>query len=194
MAIGLLGGSFNPAHDGHCYISEIALKRLGLSYVWWLVSPQNPLKATSDMSPLDERLAGARAAAQHPRIVVTDIERALATRYTADTVAALERRFPYLRFVWLMGSDNLVQFHRWKDWQEIARRLPIAVILRPGTVLAPLSAHAAQWFGRHRARSAGTFLHAEPPALIVLDGPRNAQSATSIRAAAKAMAHAHRPC
>ncbi len=194
MAIGLLGGSFNPAHEGHRHISQIALKQLGLAYVWWLVSPQNPLKPGAGMAPLAERLAGARAAAHDPRIVVTDIERALGTRYTADTVAALQRRFAQTRFVWLMGSDNLREFHRWKNWQQIACRLPMAVVLRPGTALAPLSAKAAQRFGGRRTHSPKDFARARPPAWIVLDGPRNAQSATRIRTAHKAMARADAPC
>jgi nicotinate-nucleotide adenylyltransferase len=183
MSIGLLGGSFNPAHEGHCHVSEVALKRLGLDYVWWLVSPQNPLKPSIGMAPLDNRLAFARTLATHPRITVMDIETALGTRYTIDTVKALQRRFPSVRFVWLMGSDNLASFHRWRHWPEIAARLPIAVVMRPGTTLAPLVAKAAQRLRGNRVFSPKNFARTRPPALIVLDGPRNPTSATRIRTA-----------
>ena len=183
MAIGLLGGSFNPAHEGHRHVSDVALKRLGLDYVWWLVSPQNPLKPVAGMAPLEERLGYARAIARHPRIVVTDIENALRTRYTIDTVKLLRRRFPQVHFVWLMGSDNLESFDRWRNWQAIAAQLPIAVVIRPGTALAPLKSRAGGRFRHNRVASPKGFAWAQPPALIVLDGPRNAASATLIRAA-----------
>lgn len=181
LAIGLLGGSFNPAHEGHRHVSEVALKRLGLDYVWWLVSPQNPLKPVAGMAPLARRLATAQAFAGHPRIAVMDIERTLATRFTADTLGELQRRFPAVHFVWLMGSDNLAGFHRWKRWQEIARRVPIAVVMRPGSELAALKAKAAQRLAASRCRNPKAFARARPPALIVLDGPRNRASATAIR-------------
>ena len=170
-----VGGSFNPAHEGHLYVSEIALKRLGLDYVWWLVAPQNPLKPVAGMAPLKTRLAAARALARrHPRLVVTDAERILSTRYTIDTLKALCRRFGGLRFVWLMGSDNLEQFHRWRRWTEIAALMPIAVILRPGSVLAPLHAKAMQRFARRRD-------FRKLPAIVPVDGRRNEASATAIR-------------
>lgn len=181
LAIGLLGGSFNPAHEGHLHVSEVALKRLGLDYVWWLVAPQNPLKPVRGMAPLEKRLALARTLAKHPRIAVMDIERTLATRFTADTLEALQRRFPAIHFVWLMGSDNLAGFHRWKRWQEIARRVPIAVVMRPGTTLAPLMAKAAQRFALRRSSNPKGFARVRPPALLVLDGPRSPASATLIR-------------
>jgi nicotinate-nucleotide adenylyltransferase len=183
LRIGLLGGSFNPAHDGHMHVSEVALKRLGLDYVWWLVSPQNPLKSVASMAPLAGRVAQARDVARHPRIVVMDIERALGTRYSVDTLAALQRRFPLVKFVWLMGSDNLQIFRRWRRWPEIVRRVPIAVIQRPGTVLASLQSKAMQRFPRRRVEAGLAF--ATPPAIAILDGKRNAQSATAIRAAAR---------
>ncbi|HTV28586.1 MAG TPA: nicotinate-nucleotide adenylyltransferase [Xanthobacteraceae bacterium] len=182
LRIGLLGGSFNPAHAGHVHISEVALKRLKLDYVWWLVAPHNPLKPTIGMAPLDDRVALAREAALHPRILVMDIERALGTRYTIDTLGALQTRFPNLRFVWLMGSDNLDQFRRWRRWTEIATRIPIAVVMRPGTTLAPLRAKAAQRLARSRRCAAERVPFARPPAFIVLDGPRNTASSTAIRA------------
>jgi nicotinate-nucleotide adenylyltransferase len=182
LRIGLLGGSFNPAHEGHVHVSEVALKRLGLDYVWWLVAPHNPLKPTIGMAPLDARVSMAAATAAHPRILVMDIEAALGTRYTIDTLGALRRRFPLLRFVWLMGSDNLDQFRRWRRWTDIAARIPIAVVLRPGSTLAPLRAKAAQRLARSRLSAAGRIAFAAPPALVVLDGPRSAASSTAIRA------------
>ena len=169
LRIGLLGGSFNPAHGGHVYVSEVALKRLGLDYVWWLVTPQNPLKSSAGLAPLEDRVAQARRMAHHPRIVVMDIERVLGTRYSIDTLNALQRRFPELEFTWIMGSDNLAGFHRWRSWREIARRVPIAVVQRPGTVLAALSAAPMQ----HTAVRG---------AIRVIDGRRNAQSSTALRA------------
>jgi nicotinate-nucleotide adenylyltransferase len=177
LTIGLLGGSFNPAHDGHLYVSETAIRRLKLDYVWWLVSPQNPLKTPDGMADLALRLERARkVAAAHPRLIVTGLEDALGTRFTVDTVRALQRRFPQVRFVWLMGSDNLVQFSRWRNWQQIGSLIPIAVVQRPGSIMAALNAAAARRFGTVR----GTTLR--PPALTVLDGVRNPQSATRLRA------------
>lgn len=171
MRIGLMGGSFNPAHDGHLYVSKTALRQMKLDYVWWLVSPGNPLKPQAAMAPLHKRLAYARTLAHHPRICVTDIEGDLGTVYTLDTLKALKCRFPRLSFVWLMGSDNLMQFHRWLRWPEIAQQMPMAVVLRPGSVLAPLKAKA---MGRlNILRNNG--------GLFVLDGPRHPQSATAIR-------------
>jgi nicotinate-nucleotide adenylyltransferase len=173
-----LGGSFNPAHEGHLYVGEVARRRLRLDYVWWLVSPQNPLKPVADMAPLKKRLAAARAlAGRDPRLIVTDIERNLGTYYTIDTLKALTRRFPGVRFVWLMGSDNLDQFHRWRRWAEIVRLVPIVVVERPGSILAPLRAKAMQRFAPSRAQSLRP-----PPAIIIVDGRRNEASASAIRA------------
>jgi len=182
LRIGLLGGSFNPAHEGHIHVSEVALKRLGLDYVWWLVAPHNPLKPTIGMAPLDDRMTTAAQTATHPRILVTDIESALGTRYTIDTLGALAHRFPQLRFVWLMGSDNLDQFRRWRRWSDIASRIPIVVVMRPGSTLAPLRAKAAQRLARSRLNAAGRIAFSRPPAFVVLDGPRSSASATAIRA------------
>jgi nicotinate-nucleotide adenylyltransferase len=179
LRIGLLGGSFDPAHAGHLYVSLVALAALKLDYVWWLVSPGNPLKPAP--AGLDRRLAAARALARHPRIVVTDIERALGTRYTADTVAALQRRFPHLDFVWLMGSDNLDQFARWRRWRRIAAAIPIAVVCRPGSVLAPLRAPLARAIGVSRRLGPA-------PSLVVLDGRRSFASSTRLRAVGAANA------
>ena len=184
LRIGLLGGSFNPAHEGHLYVSEVALKRLGLDYVWWLVTPQNPLKSANALLPFEARMKQARAMAVHPRIVVVDIERALGTHYSIDTLTRLRRRFREVEFVWLMGSDNLEIFHRWRRWQEIARLVPIAVVQRPGSVLAMLSSKAIARF-RPRRVCEGKRLCA-PPCIVVLDGHRNAQSSTALRAKALA--------
>jgi nicotinate-nucleotide adenylyltransferase len=176
LRIGLLGGSFDPAHAGHLYVSEIARKLLKLDYVWWLVSPGNPLKPEPGAFAM--RLSRARiAASHHPFIRVTGIEQRLGTRYTIDTVKALQRRFPDPRFVWLMGSDNLEQFARWRRWQEIAQIIPIAVVRRPGSVLAPLRAPLARRLGVSR--------RLEPaPSLVILDGRRNWESSTALRARA----------
>jgi nicotinate-nucleotide adenylyltransferase len=173
LTIGLLGGTFDPAHEGHLYISLTALKRLKLDYVWWVVSPGNPLKGAP--SAFGKRLAAARALVRHPRLIVTDIEQKLGTRYTLDTVTALQQRFPEVNFVWLMGSDNLQTFDRWRDWKAIARRLPLVVVQRPGSIMAAVNAAPVRHFGKTHALKA-------PPALVVLDGARNAQSATQIRA------------
>jgi nicotinate-nucleotide adenylyltransferase len=176
LRIGLLGGSFNPAHSGHLYVSETALKRLKLDAVWWLVSPGNPLKDQAGMAPFAARLKSARAlAGHHPRIHVSGLEQKLGTRYTIDTIMALERRFPEIQFVWLMGSDNLAQFSRWRRWQELARKIPIAVVQRPGSILASLNAPLIRRFGNTRALF-------RPPAVMILDGARNHQSATRLRA------------
>ena len=173
MRIGLLGGSFNPAHEGHRHVSEVARKALGLHAVWWLVTPGNPLKRSSELADLITRTALARQVAG-ARITVTDIEGALGTRYTIDTLRALKRRFPATRFVWLMGSDNLAGFGRWKDWAAIARLVPIAVVRRPGSPLATLASPLIRRFGQ--ARRLGP-----PPSVQILDGRRNRQSSTAIR-------------
>ena len=175
LRIGLLGGSFDPAHGGHLYVSETARKALKLDYVWWLVSPGNPLKP--DPAPLDVRVTRARLLMRGPHIVVSDIEARLHTRFTVDTAKALLRRFPHVRFVWLMGSDNLVQFSRWRRWQQIAALLPIAVVRRPGSVLASLHAPLTRRVGVARHLGAA-------PALVMLDGPRSLESSTELRAEA----------
>lgn len=182
LRIGLLGGTFNPPHEGHLHISQLALKRLGLDYVWWLVTPQNPLKSTQDVPPLDKRLALAAPFVHNRKLVVTDAERILGTRYTIDTLSALQARFPGVRFVWLMGSDNLAVFHRWKDWSRIAMLMPIAVVMRPGSTLAPARAKALQRFRQARRKSLRGFGRVAPPAIVVVGGPRNPQSSSAIRA------------
>ena len=179
LRIGLLGGSFNPAHSGHLYVSETALKRLKLDSVWWLVSPGNPLKNKSPMANLATRLDSARQmAVHHPRIHVSALEQSLHTIYTIDTVEALQRRFPNIHFVWLMGSDNLEQFSRWRRWRDLAGRIPIAVVQRPGSILAALNAPLVRRFGAVRDPSR----RPDPPVVMVLDGARNSESATRLRA------------
>lgn len=184
--IGLLGGSFNPAHGGHRRISLFAIQALGLDAVWWLVSPGNPLKPKAGMAPLSARLASAKTQARRSRIVPTAIERALGTRYTADTLLALQRRYPKVQFVWLMGSDNLAQFHRWRHWRRIARSMPIAVIARPGYEAIARASPAGVWLGRFRRPPASLIPRARwsAPALIYLRFDLDPRSASALRQAA----------
>lgn len=184
LRVGLLGGSFNPAHDGHRFIAMEALRRLGLDEVWWLVSPQNPLKPTRGMAPLAERAAGARRVAAHPRVRVTTIEARLGTRYTADTLAKLRRRFPRTSFVWLMGADNLDQISRWRAWSSIFRNHPVAVFDRAPYSYRALASKAARRFARNRLplRKAPVLAGSEAPAWVFLPIRRHPASATAIRA------------
>ncbi len=181
-ATGLLGGSFNPAHRGHRRISLAAIERLGLDEVWWLVSPGNPLKSDKGMASLPARAASAKAAARRAPIRVTAIERDLGTRYTIDTLRALVRRYPRRRFVWIMGADNLAQFHRWKDWRAIARLVPIAVFARPGYEAKAFASPAMAWLRRYRT-SPATFRKGvgRPPMLVWLRYDPDPISATALR-------------
>ncbi|MGB8182997.1 MAG: nicotinate-nucleotide adenylyltransferase [Stellaceae bacterium] len=181
--VGLLGGSFNPAHVGHVHLSLEALRRLGLDEVWWLVAPQNPLKPPKGMAPPEKRLAGARALARHPRIRVLDLERRLGTVFTVDTLRALQARFPRTRFVWLMGADNLSQIRHWRGWREIFASLPIAVFARPSYCRVALAALPAHRFARYRlpAAAARRLPGAKPPAWIFLWSMLDPHSATQIR-------------
>jgi nicotinate-nucleotide adenylyltransferase len=183
--IGLLGGSFNPAHGGHLHLSRLALKRLALDEIWWLVSPQNPLKPVAGMAPFAARLEQARrVAAAHPRIKVSDLESRLApSNYTADMLTTLRLRFPRLRFVWLMGSDNLAQLPRWERWTEIFQTVPIAVFDRPSYSLKALSGIAANRFARQRvpATAARKLAEMRPPAWAFFHTPLDFRSATRIR-------------
>jgi nicotinate-nucleotide adenylyltransferase len=184
LRIGLLGGSFNPAHEGHMAISLYGLKRLGLDQVWWLVSPQNPLKARKGMAPFGERLARARLLARrHARIRATDIERQLGTVCTIDTLEALRRRFPRARFVWLMGADNLANVHRWRRWEAVFATVPIAVFRRPGYAVKSCRSKAAVRFAaaRRKTEAAALLAAAPPPAWVALDNPLSKLSATAIR-------------
>lgn len=184
QSIGLLGGSFDPPHQGHVAITRAALRGFGLDRVWWLVSPGNPLKAHGPM-PMEQRIAAARQLLHDPRVVITGIERQLGTRMTADTIAALQRHYPGVRFVWLMGSDNLMQFNRWDRWREIAARVPIGVLSRPGTQLAARRARAAQILADYRvpATQARRLALMPPPAWAMIDLPRNPASSSVLRAA-----------
>jgi nicotinate-nucleotide adenylyltransferase len=185
--VGLLGGSFNPAHEGHRHISQMALKKLKLDEIWWLVSPQNPLKPVKGMAPLKDRLKQAQKIAADRRIKVTDIETRLGTRYTADTLAALKRQFPFLDFVWLMGADNLAQIALWDRWQSIFQAVPIAVFDRPAYSLSALNAKAAQRFSRSRVApaAAGALAGLAPPAWSFIRLRLHPASATQIRAQQK---------
>lgn len=182
---GLLGGSFNPAHKGHRGISLAAIRALGLDEMWWLVSPGNPLKPAEGMAPLAARLASARKMARHAPIRPTDIEARLGTRYTVDTLAALVRRYPQRRFIWVMGADNLAQFHRWRDWRRIARTVPIAVIARPGYDGPAHAAPAMGWLRRFQrpVSQARNWSEWSVPALVLLRFRPDPTSATQLRAA-----------
>ena len=182
--IGLLGGSFNPAHAAHRHISLIALRRLKLDAVWWLVSPQNPLKGASELAPIERRVSHARAIADHADIHVTAIEAALGTQYTIDTLEALTRQFPKARFVWLMGGDNLAEFHRWRRWEEIAALVPMAVIARPRFTTRALASPAAQQLRAARlpAEEAGRLALKAPPAWVFIQERLDPTSSTTLRA------------
>lgn len=186
QVIGLLGGSFDPAHEGHAHITREALKRFGLDRVWWLVSPGNPLKAHGP-APLAQRMERARHVMQHPRVTVTDVEAHLGTRYTAQTLAALHARYPGVRFVWLMGADNLAQLHLWQDWQQIVETVPIGVLARPGQRISARMSKAAALYGRYRisGRQSQLLAHAAPPAWCFVNVPMVDVSSSAIRAAGK---------
>jgi nicotinate-nucleotide adenylyltransferase len=183
LRIGLLGGSFNPAHVGHLAMSLHALRRMQLDQIWWLVSPQNPLKSEKDMASLTTRLAKARAVVRHPKIRVMDLESKLGTRYTVDTLRHMKRRFPSAHFVWLMGADNMEQITRWKEWPEIFALVPVAVFRRPAYAAGRGLGKAAQRFSRSWMLSshAKSLVRQPAPAWLVLDNPLNNTSATAIR-------------
>ncbi len=180
QVIGLLGGSFDPAHEGHVHITREALKRFGLDRVWWLVSPGNPLKEEGP-ADLERRMAAARAVMQHPRVHVSDFEARAGTRYTAETIARLQALRPGVRFVWLMGADNLAQFHRWKDWREIMARVPVGVMARPGDRIAGRTAKAAKVFREARGPAQGLGAR-EAPAWAYVNVAMVDASSSAIRA------------
>lgn len=183
LKIGLLGGSFNPAHEGHMHVADTALKRLGLDWVWWLVARANPLK--DKHGDFTGRLASAAyMARQHPRMIATGIEAQLGLTYTIETLTALQARAPDTDFVWLMGSDILAHFHLWKDWQEIAARVPIAIIARPGAGAAALRSPFTRRFANARLpeAEARALPACPPPAWTYLSAPLNHASSTAIRA------------
>ncbi|MEP2027218.1 MAG: nicotinate-nucleotide adenylyltransferase [Paracoccaceae bacterium] len=183
QSIGLLGGSFDPAHSGHVHITTEALKRFGLDRVWWLVSPGNPLK-TRGPAPLADRMSRARSLMQHPRVEVTDIEAQLGTRYTAETLLALRERYRGVRFTWLMGADNLAQFHMWQDWQQIINNVPVGVLARPGDRISARMSPAARIYAPYRISGGASRLlaQADAPAWCFVNVPMVDMSSSVIRA------------
>ncbi len=183
MRVGLFGGSFNPAHEGHAHVAETALIRLRLHRVIWLVSPQNPLKSRRGTAPLAERMASARRFARGPAMIVSDAESRMGAQYTVDTLRILQARFPGVRFVWVMGADNLQSFHRWRGWTQIMRLVPVVVVARPGSLMKSRLAPAARRFAHARvpSRAADVLPLAEPPAWSYLRAPLHPASSTLIR-------------
>jgi nicotinate-nucleotide adenylyltransferase len=183
MRIGLLGGSFNPPHEGHALITRLALRRLRLDRVWWLVTPGNPLKSLTGLAALKARMEAARQLDVGPRIVVSDIEAQIDSHFTYDTLRWLGRRAHGVHFVWIMGADNLRQLHLWRRWRAIADLAPIAVIDRPGSTLKAISSPAGAALARWRVpeRDASLFATMRPPALLFLHGPRSSLSSTALR-------------
>lgn len=183
QVVGLLGGSFDPAHAGHAHITREALKRFGLDRVWWLVSPGNPLKSRGP-APLEDRLVRARTVMRHPRVEITGIEAQLGTRYTAQTLRHLRRLYPEVRFVWLMGADNLAQLHLWQDWQTIMETVPVGVLARPGQRISARVSRAAAHYAPYRipGRFSQMLGRAEAPAWCFVNVPMVDLSSTEIRA------------
>ncbi|MCX7355236.1 MAG: nicotinate-nucleotide adenylyltransferase [Alphaproteobacteria bacterium] len=181
--IGLLGGSFNPAHDGHLHLSRLAIRHLGLHELWWLVTPQNPLKPVRGMAPLPARLAAARALARDPRIRVTDIEKRLGTRFTLDTVRALKRRFPRAHFVLVIGADNFIQLPKWRGWMRLMREVPVAVFDRPSYSDSALDGAVAERFARRRIdpEQARGLAYRKPPAWVFFRTALHPSSSTALR-------------
>ncbi|MEM7290418.1 MAG: nicotinate-nucleotide adenylyltransferase [Pseudomonadota bacterium] len=183
MTIGLFGGSFNPPHEGHLLVSEIALRRLGLQQLWWMVTPGNPLKDISALPSLAQRIQWSEDINNDGRVKITAFEAAYKVRYTAETLAIIRRRNPGVKFIWIMGADNLANFHKWQDWQKIAQTFPIAVIDRPGSTLSYLSSMMAKTFDYARIDETDghTLGSLKPPAWTFIHGPRSPHSSTAIR-------------
>jgi len=181
--IGLMGGTFNPPHEGHALCAAIAIRRLRLDQLWWMVTPGNPLKSGDGLAPLQQRMLASQNLVSDPRIKITGFEAALGSRYTCETIRFLVRRYPGVRFVWVMGADNLAGFHRWQDWQGIAGLVPIAVVDRPGWRLKSLASPAASFLAPFRVPEsrAGTLPDADPPAWSLLTGPLSRASSTALR-------------
>lgn len=184
MVVGLLGGSFDPAHEGHVHITREALARMGLDQVWWLITPGNPLK-TRQPAPMVDRLAQARSVMDHPRVRITKLETYLGTTTTADTIDRLRAIYPQVRFVWLMGADNLVQFHRWGRWRDILRSVPVGVLARPGSGVAARLSVAAQAFRVHQVERGEGLGARRAPAWCFVNLPMHAASSSAIRAQGK---------
>ena len=185
MRIGLFGGSFDPPHEGHALVAETALRALDLHALWWIVTPGNPLKDTSGLAPLAERIAQSRALNEDPRVKVTAFEAGIRVRYTADMLRGVLRRYPAARFAWVMGADNLRGFHRWQEWEWIARNVPIAVVDRPGSTLSTVASRFGRRFAQARIdeTDARALLTRQPPAWVFLHGPRSDLSSTALRVA-----------
>ena len=183
MRVGLFGGSFNPAHEGHAHVAETALIRLRLDKVIWLVSPQNPLKPRHETAGIDARLAGARLWARGSKMVVSNAESRIGSRYTIDTLRLLKRRYPGVKFVWIMGADSLASFHRWRGWTQIMQSVPMAVVSRPWAALKARTSPAAKRFrhARHGSRQAPILPQLKAPAWVYLRGPFNFASSTAMR-------------
>lgn len=183
MSIGLLGGSFNPPHDGHRYISEIALKRLSLTRLWWLVTPGNPIKSHTELAPQSERMAKSEALARHPRIDITGVEASYPSTYTAETIRRLKQAYPATNFVWIMGADNLRTIHLWRDWQAIFQLVPVVVIDRPEERYRSMASKAAHVFqaGYRDESDAGGLVLLKPPAWTFLTIKPSMLSSTEIR-------------
>jgi nicotinate-nucleotide adenylyltransferase len=183
MAVGLFGGSFNPPHAGHVLLAEIALRRLRLDQLWWIVTPGNPLKNLKELMPLKERIAACEKLAGDPRIKVTAFEAAHHIRYTADTLALVKQKHPDVNFVWLMGADSLKNFHLWQRWGKIAMTFPIAVIDRPGSTLSYMSSTVAKTFDYARTdeEDAPRLARMKAPAWTFIHGPRSSLSSSAIR-------------
>jgi nicotinate-nucleotide adenylyltransferase len=184
MTIGLLGGSFDPAHEGHVHITREALKRMGLDQVWWLVTPGNPLKARQP-APMPDRMARARAVMRDPRVKITALEARLGTRATADTIDRLRAIYPGVSFVWLMGADNLVQFHKWGRWRDILRAVAVGVLARPGAGVQARLSVAARAFRVHQVDRGETLRGRKAPVWAFVSVPMNDASSSEIRAAGK---------
>lgn len=183
MRIGLFGGSFDPPHEGHALVSRIALTRLRLDRLWWIVSPGNPLKDASDLPSIEARIAASKKIIRDPRVAFTGFEAAIGARFTCDTLEFLHAHCPGVRFVWIMGADNLLQFHQWRRWKEFARTTPIAIIDRPGATLKAMSAKAAIFFSSARLpeKEAAMLASTPPPAFVYLHGQRLQRSSTELR-------------
>jgi nicotinate-nucleotide adenylyltransferase len=181
--VGLYGGSFNPPHAGHRHVSLMALRRLDLDRLWWIVTPGNPLKSPGELAAIEERMRRAKQVAAHPRIDVTCFEETIGARYTVDTLAYLKRRYPQVRFVWIMGADNLGSFHRWRGWRRIARLMPIAVVDRPGHTLRAVRSRAGTALSRFRVgeEDGPALPDLDPPAWLFLHGPRSTLSSSALR-------------
>ncbi|MFN7025681.1 MAG: nicotinate-nucleotide adenylyltransferase [Pseudorhizobium sp.] len=183
MVVGLFGGSFNPPHEGHLLVAEIALRRLSLDQLWWMVTPGNPLKSRTELAPLASRIAMCERLARDPRMKITAFEQALGSPYTAHTLSHIRNRKRGVHFIWIMGADGLRNFHRWQEWRSIAHTFPIAIIDRPGSTLSFLSSKMTRTFDYARVDEddAGIIWRKPAPAWTFIHGPRSTSSSTNLR-------------